>query len=259
MKASILLPSFNRPNLLKLGLLSIQKHRPKYDFEIVVLNDYLPDTTEEVCKQFPDLNIKYFFTGQRNLKGEIIKRVPGFALNIGIKKAEGDVIILSCPEMYHLNNALDILLDNLLVNPLTMVIPRFIYFDQSNETTSQLISNNQSPVDLTKLVGGSFGSCHTEMPYLMALYKNHLVEIGGYLETMTGHAGEDCQLINRLKLKGLTYTKTDAEAIHLWHSGTGDGNYHFENPAWVYNWNILQQTKDILIANEGIEWGVLDG
>ena len=261
MKISLILPSFKRPHLLELGLYSITQNPTARDLEIIVLNDGVPDQTEEVCKKFPSLNIKYIFTGKRNLGGTIIKRPPSFAQNIGLKQSTGDIIILSGPEIYHLNRAIDILVDILVDNPKTMVIPDFIYFDKSQQTTNALFRDRNSYIDIGSLLSGGFGRSHVEMPFLMALYKEHLMAINGWDETMTGYCGDDNDLILRLKRIGLSYIRTSAQAIHLWHEQSTDGNCHYENPAWVHNWNILQahvNDPSVIQVNIGKEWGKLD-
>lgn len=255
LNATLLLPAFKRAKLLELGLYSIQKNKPCYNLEIIVLNDGIEDDTEEVCKKFPDLNVRYIFTGMRNTP-IIKKRPPSFALNIGIKEATGDAIILSCPEVFHLNNAFNIVLSKLEQNIDSLVIPDFLYFDQNQITTNRLLEDKTTQIDVSTLVGKPFGACHVEMPFLMALYKYHVIEIGGYDEDMTGYAGEDCDLMERLKQKGLTYLRTDAEAIHLWHEGTNDGTAHWDNPAWVHNYNILTSRRGVINRNVGREWGV---
>lgn len=259
MRVSLLLPSFCRAPLLELGLFSITKNPTIHELEILVLNDGQEDDTEAVCKKFPSLNIRYIFTGQRNKNG-IIKRVPGFALNIGFKQCSHDIVILSCPEMFHLNRAIDILVENLVKTPLSMVIPDFIYFDKSQVTTNSLLNNRENSIDVDTLVGRPFGACHVEMPFLMAFYKSHALEIGGYDERMIGYAGEDSDFIERLKLKGLRHLRTQAQAIHLWHGNSSDGNYHFENPDWVINWNIYQNNvkNKTIEVNVGKDWGRLE-
>jgi GT2 family glycosyltransferase len=219
-----------------------------------------------VCDQFREkgLNIKYIFSGQRNLDGVIKSRVSGFALNIGIKQSTGDIIVLSCPEIYHLNNALDTIVRTLIPNPKSMVIPDLLYFDKTSEVTNYLVGLNndqlKNPViDTTKLVGGDYGRCHVEMNFLMAIYKNEIIEMGGFDEDFTGYAGEDNDFIERLKLKGLLHFRTPASAVHLYHGGHGDGNTHYENPAWVHNWNLLQSRRGTLIRNVGREWGRVNG
>jgi glycosyltransferase involved in cell wall biosynthesis len=261
MKISLLLPSFRRAHLLELGLYSITRNPTKYDLEIIVLNDGLPDETENVCKKFPSLNIKYVFTGKRNLNGTIVKRPPSFAQNIGLKQSAGDIIILSGPEIFHLNRALDILVDVLIHSPKSMIIPDFLYFDKLQHVTNALLSNRDAHIDIGALLSGSFGRSHVEMPFLMALYKEHLMTINGLDEDLTGYAADDNDLILRLKRIGLNYIRTPAQAIHLWHEESTDGGYHFENPAWVHNWNIYQahvNDTSIIKVNLNREWGKLD-
>ena len=267
MKVSILLSSFNRPHLLRLGLASIKKFKPKFDYEILVLNDYLEDETRAVCDVFGDsLNIRYIFTGQRNSSGNIKKRVSGLTLNVGIKQSAGDIIVLSCPEIFHLNSGLDMIVEKLVQNPMGMVIPGLMYFDQKGLLTKKLCELVSvegicgCSIDYSLLSQNEeYNKAHVQMPYLMALYKHHLMEIGGYDEDLTGYAGEDNDLVDRLILKGLNHVRTDARIIHLWHEGTGDGYAHWENPAWVHNWNILQARKGILVRNIGKKWGTIDG
>jgi glycosyltransferase involved in cell wall biosynthesis len=262
---TLLLASFNRPHLLKLGLSSITKFEYPFNLEVIVLNDGLEDETESVCEYYKNkksnIVIKYIFTGQRN-KGGAKKRVPGFALNIGVKQSKHDIIVLSSPEVYHLNNALGGIVPILEQNPLSMVIPKIVYFDQTAETTNYLLALDDSQlltpvIDTNKLRGGLFGECHGEMPYLMAFYKKEFTEIGGYDEDFLGYAGDDSDLIGRFKQKGLVYFKTLAAIVHLWHPGTNDGGFHWGDSAWVYNWNLLNSRKGDIIRNRNREWGQL--
>ena len=48
------------------------------------------------------MNIRYIFTGMRN-KEKLVWRCPSFAINIGVKQSKADYIILTCPEIYHLD------------------------------------------------------------------------------------------------------------------------------------------------------------
>ena len=114
-KLSLILPCFFRAKLLNLSLWSIVQQKIKYDLEIVVLNDCIKDNTEEICSKYKDkLNIKYIFTGQRNENSFIHTRIPGFAINIGVKQCKGEIIILSSPEVFHLNNSINLIVEPLL-------------------------------------------------------------------------------------------------------------------------------------------------
>lgn len=118
LQVSILITAFMRPHLLKWNLFSLARQEIGLDFETIVLNDGIPDETEALCREYQDiLNLKYVFTGQRNLKGELIYRVPGFAINIGARMASGDVLIISCAEMFHINNTIGLLAAPLHYDP----------------------------------------------------------------------------------------------------------------------------------------------
>jgi GT2 family glycosyltransferase len=163
-----------------------------------------------------------------------------------------------------LNTALELIVDALVRHPHSLAIPDLLYFDKEAEVTNYLVGLTDDQlknptVDLNKLVGAPYGRCHVEMNYLMAIEKNEIMAIGGFDEDFTGYAGEDNDFIDRLKGKGLIHFRTDASAIHLYHGGSGDGNCHYENPAWVHNWNLLQSRKGILVRNVGREWGVAGG
>ena len=260
-KVSLVLSSYKRPELLDIGLASILRNKPDFDFEIIVVNDGIHDNTAKVCQKYSRvLNMKYIFSGHRNLDGVMKHRVSGFALNIGIQQATGDIVVLSCPEIYHINKALQITVDGLVKNPDTMSVPELMYFDQDKAMTDILLGCGEEKIDYSLLSqDDEYNRAHIQMPYLMGIYKHHIMEMGGFDEDFTGYAGEDNDFVDRLKLKGLKHLRTDARIIHLYHGGTGDGYAHHENPAWVHNWNLLQSRKGILKRNEGRKWGKVDG
>jgi len=59
MKVSVMVLTFNRSKLLKETIDSILNQTFK-DFEIIVVDNYSTDNTEEVVKSYNDNRIKYF-------------------------------------------------------------------------------------------------------------------------------------------------------------------------------------------------------
>ena len=121
MKASILITTFNRAELLSYGLDSLARQNlNKDEVEVIVLNDGNPDdSTEGVCELFEDdLNIRYF--AARNRKDW---RVPGFAINFGAKQSKGKYMFISCAEMYHMDNTVERMIAALDSNQKLMTIP----------------------------------------------------------------------------------------------------------------------------------------
>jgi len=77
---SVIVPTYNRPFLLKKCLKSLMK-QDYSDFEVIVVDDGSKIDTKLIVKKFPE--VKYF--RQQN-KG------PGAARNFGLEKASGDII-----------------------------------------------------------------------------------------------------------------------------------------------------------------------
>ena len=262
MKISLIMASCNRPHLLDLGLWSIvQQKMTNHHLEIIVCNDGLIDSTKIICQKYEKkLNVKYYYTGQRNKNGIIIPRSPGFALNIGAKKATREILILSCPEIFHLNNAIELITKPLLSNKKLLTIPETMYFDDTGNTLKYLQNNVtlNLPDNLLKEIQKDKEAINSvTMPYLMGMIKQEYLDIHGYDEDFIGYAGTDCDFVERMKLKGLKHYRTEAKIIHLYHGKRCDSRTHWENPRWVYNYNLLLERKGIIVRNRDNKWGII--
>ena len=261
MKVSLILPSFCRSKLLNLGLFSLSQQIINHDLEILVINDGIKDNTEHWCEQYWNkLNIRYIFTGHRNIEG-IKFRSPSIALNIGIKQASGDIIILSCPEVFHLNNTIDNIIEPLLNNTKIISSHGKTYFDNTSELTNSLLKKpvyNLTGALLDLQLEHDTHRCEysKKLPFCMGMYKKELINIGGYDEDFTGWGADDDDLVNRLQLNGLKYAYTNARIIHLYHGKQYDrGN--FDNKEYQHNLKLFKERKDIIVRNKDRVWGIL--
>lgn len=256
MIVSLILPTFKRPELLQIGLESISNQIFHYDLEIVILNDGIEDETETICKKFSNLNIRYYFTGQRN-KNEIIWRCPGYAINIGVKKCLGNIIILSCPEMFHCSiyNFQNIV-DSLKMKSNVFVTPTEIIYDDTGDILNKV--KQQQKIDYNNFIIRTKESDASRMPYFMAMWKESFLNINGYDERMVGYCADDNDFVDRLTINN-ERIKVKLPIIHLYHGKVSDCQCHFENPAWVINWNIYQENKKMKIVKVNLdkEWGVI--
>ena len=153
MNVSLVMGTFKRTKLLDLNLWAIAQQKINYELEIIVCNDYLPDDTEKICNKYKNkLNIKYIFTGQRNLREKIKSRNSGFALNIGVKKATGDILILTCAEIFQTNNAINLIVLPLINNKKLLSIPTKMGFDDTGKLSAFLLNKQTSdlPKELLK-------------------------------------------------------------------------------------------------------------
>jgi glycosyltransferase involved in cell wall biosynthesis len=259
MKLSIIMPTFKRFHLLKWGLSSLSTQKMPSEYEILVLNEGLPDDkTEDVCKEFTNLNIKYMFTGQRNLTGEMKWRTPCYPINIGIKQAKGDFIIITCPEIYHLDECISPMVTALEKNPKQMVVTKgkddwaedflqYLEIRDARNKEQELFEYYRLTYALT-----------TTLPFFMAMSRSEVTEIGGYDEDFgTGICFDDANFVDRMLTKGNAYRNFGLRIVHLYHPRL---NYKLEEIQilWKKNEALYNTRKGTIYANQNREWGVLD-
>lgn len=253
MQVSILITSFMRPHLLKWNLRSLACQTIPYTFETIVLNDGIPDQTEDICRQYQDkLNLKYLFTGQRNTTGCLVYRVPGFALNIGIRAAAGPVLIISCAEMFHLNNTVWELACPTLSDP--KILSTSIGMDDTGSFLDDLEAHHglfQWDDYYTR-----YPTLNTRLPFLMAIDHQELINIGGYDEDFTGFAFDDDDVVHRLTLNGCHIALTQAQTIHLYHPRHDDT--HVNTPEYRLNQKLFVTRKKQIVRNQGRYWGYME-
>lgn len=254
MELSILVTAFQRANLLKCHLQSLAKQTKNFEYEILVLNDGLEDDTKSVCDQFSgQLPIKYIFTGQRNING-IQWRVPGYAINIGIKQATGKSIIITCAEMYLLNDMLMDYQSILSGNNKAIVITEGL--DDRVGTVSRQIEQQNGEsirVDIDKRVG--IFPLHTKFPFFMGINREQVLKIGGYDEDFTGYAYDDGDFVHRLENFNCHFITLPYKVLHLYHK-----RLVYSDPVVkvkvAYNEKLYRERAENIQANQGREWGV---
>jgi len=250
MKASIIITSFNRPHLLRFGLQSLAKQNLE-DVEVIVLNDGdVNDDTENVCKSFANvLDIKYF--AAKHVKEW---RVPGFAINFGVKQAQGKYLFISCAEIYHMDNSIKVMLDALDDNEAlgTNVIT---YPCDGRDDDGRLLAKLTSGEALTDFDYLGFEQkLGVHLPFFVGMKASSFVDIGGYDEDFTGICFDDDDFINRLAVNN-SKAITNCRIVHLYHP-----RLNFQNPEMQrrleFNKRLYQQRLDrVLVRNTGRIWG----
>ncbi len=250
---SIIITTFQRPHLLQWGLYSLSKQALPVKFETIVLNDGIPDETEAICKKYEkSLNLKYVFTGERNLNGENVWRVPGFAINIGAKMSRGKVLIISCAEMFHLNDCIAHLTFPVLDNPKRIGIP--VARDDHDSSFLNHLNHTGGAYDYNSFYN-DYPPLNTNLPFLTSVYREEFFAIGGYDEDFIGIGYDDNDIMLRLLKNGCSYYQTAAETIHLFHERIW---YAKENaPETLFNRNLYYARQNQIIRNQNREWGVL--
>lgn len=248
---SIIITTFQRPHLLKWGLFSLAQQAMPADFETIVLNDGYPDESEKICQAFKTkLNLRYVFTGQRNLLGGSRWRVPGFAINIGARLSEGKILILSCAEMFHLNDSIIQLTYPLLADSKRLGIP--IGRDDQDGSFLNKLNYSQGDFDYEDFYN-NYRWLDTRLPFLTSISREAFFAIGGYDEDFLGIGYEDNDIMERLINNGGYYYQTAAEAIHLYHERIFYGREN--SPEAQLNCRLYYEKKGQIVRNQNREWG----
>ena len=221
-KLSIIIPTFCRPNLLRLGLYSLQKQTLNFSYEIIILNDGEEnDGTKEVIEEFSHtLNIKYIVCRQKD--DPIDFRIPGFALNIGVAHATGRHLIIMSPEIFILDDKITEMMRILDKNPSLMVIPEGLN-DSSGECLQLVEQTKQITGDQFAQFAQTCTKLNTELPFFMAINRQKYLDIGGYDENFVGYCFDDNDFVCRLQDIGCQYYHVDMRVVHLYHSRKREG------------------------------------
>jgi glycosyltransferase involved in cell wall biosynthesis len=241
---SIIITSFQRSKLLRYGLNSYLKQDLNFNYEILVINDGVEDDTEAVCKEFQNkLNIRYIFTGQRN-KELLQWRVPAVAINIGAKLTEGKNIIISCSEIFLLNNCIKKISDTLNNFPNGIVIPEgkddneglFLKYLDSNLTGDELSYFFKLP------------PLNTELPFFMGISKTQFEELNGYDEDFVGYCWEDADFVDRLKYNKCDFIRLPEKIIHIYHPRKRINLANIDQK-WLFNQKMFYDRRGIVKRN----------
>lgn len=271
MKIEVLITSFKRPEYLQWNLSTLSRQNLKhYDYHVTVLNDGVEDTTIDVVNYYrgTGMPIDYLFTGQRNRDGTKW-RVPGFAFNIGIKRSNADIVVLSCAEMYHLNESFSFVIRPVLSDPMAIGTPHKVYDDGGglirflNNEYLQYLGHPRNTDELNRFIAlaknpkpDPFMS-NPYMPYFMAIRRQSLLDIGGYDEDFVGKASDDNDLMERLVAVGHKYVFTPAEVIHLFHPKPKAADL-LNSDTFKHNRRLMIERRGKNVRNAGREWGVPD-
>jgi glycosyltransferase involved in cell wall biosynthesis len=259
MDLSIIIPTFQRAELLDMGLQSLAKQNVKSHYEILVLNEGIEDRTQIICKQYGNyLPIRYIFTGQRNANG-IKWRIPAFAINIGAQLAQGKNLILTCPEIYAINDCLQTMINLMNEDPKRIVITEGK--DDRGAIFLEYVKSNVDEKTLDRMYDQGVRNMHalnTEYPFFMGINRDEFVNIGGYDEDFgDGYCWDDLDIVTRLKKNGCYYHKIRSKIVHLYHPRLRYGADDIKI-GWKKNEAMFYAKINQIKRNEGRAWGVLE-
>jgi GT2 family glycosyltransferase len=233
-KISIVSPYFNRkPELIK--TLKVMRKSSVKDFEYILIDDASSDEhrIEDLVVEFPFIKLTRI---NPNEKKHINPCIP---FNMGIAKANGDIIILQSPECLHVGDVIDYALNNTKQNQY-VVFPCFSLSPKSSSVLNTVdfnMENNLLNETLIKRVGGltdfsaegpagrnnswfshpTYRKCLYN--FLVALTVVDLHDLGGFNEGLAfGHGYDDTDFVARVIKKGMeVLTPLEPFCLHQHH------------------------------------------
>jgi glycosyltransferase involved in cell wall biosynthesis len=109
---SIVLPYFNKRQLLMNTLQSIAHFKKNYPIEVVIVDDASTQKINDVKTLFPGLNITLITVG----RNPVTWRGPVVAYNIGFNAAKGDVIMINGTDCFHMGDIIGYVFENFKPN-----------------------------------------------------------------------------------------------------------------------------------------------
>jgi len=267
MKFSIVMTTCNRDTFLRYALGSLQRQGlGQMDHEVIVANDGHREETESLCRTSPvvaGLNVRHIHTGTRT---QAYWRCMGFAANVGIQQATGEIVVLTNSDIFHIGETLRPVIAAAENDRMAMSTLHDVYDDDGRLVT--LLGKAKATVahHLGEVVDRirkgprppGFYPANPDVPFFLAVRREHLLYVGGYDEDFIGCASEDCDLLDRLQAIGCryVYAPPGAEAIHLYHGRRGIKELEAD-PGFAYNIRLRKERAGQLVRNVNRPWGEL--
>ncbi len=222
---SVIIPTYNRPEMLRLTLESI--HNQTFsDFEVLVIDDGTPNSlNEELCREFP--KVQYFKI--ENSGG------PSRPRNMGIQRAKGKYVTFLDDDDLWLPQKLEkqaaVLEDNSefgIVHTPCKVINA--YGEETSETIGQPRAKNLKHGDVSMRMIGDW----TLMTSSVMIRKTILDKVGFFKEDMP-QAGEDTQFWTRCSFYTKFYYLDEPLVLYRRHEGISSQlrQKYFELPFYL--------------------------
>lgn len=232
---SIILPYYNRKELLMQTLNSFEHFYSDKDLEVVIVDD--ASSNEHRIENDLDFNLKIKLIRLENKNGIN----PCYPYNVGVRESIGDIIILSSPETFHNNNIFDVTNNFEYIDDDTYLL--FSVFCLTDKNIIESISKSEF-IDVLNIINNvkykfyqnlgengypfnnNYGSWYTHsihrssgLNFFTAITRNRFYELSGFDERFRGGTGfDDDEFRDRLIEANVKFKYIDeALGIHVNH------------------------------------------
>lgn len=275
---SVIISYYNRPQYLENTLWSIHHMTARVEpFEVIIVDDTSIDEqrAERVADRFKELlDIKVIYRPEK--KG----RNRGVPINIGVKAAQGDIVLIQDTDNMHMTSVINQLLgmylygarfaafcacynvtkaDQTMIERKDLSVPTSVIEVRDEVELLEKDSENEE-------AGGWY--CHSFFRPMgngapFAMWREDFLTMGGFDEDFAEFWGfEDSDLINRIHLMGMPQiVLDDVLTFHQQHYDIGNREDMMNRMnGWEHNkriWDGAKEKRTDWVANAGREWGVL--
>ncbi|NND62761.1 MAG: glycosyltransferase [Flavobacteriaceae bacterium] len=220
---SVIIPTFNRPDLLRQTLASVV-YQTYENIEIIVVDDGTPgDENQKLCSEMSQIN----YIKIDNSGGAAKPR------NIGIDNAKGELIAFLDDDDIWLPEKIEKQIAVLNANPDYDLVHGYCkIIDLEGNETGRIIGRTQDPKDKHGAVAMKMlGNWTLMMP--TPLLRKSLVEKVGYFNEKMPQAGEDVEYWLRCALVSKFYYMDECLAHYRYHQSTGKqlSDHYLELPS----------------------------
>lgn len=290
MKVSVVIPTYNRPELLYRVLYRLLVQQDP-DYEVLVSIDddeELRPRSCEVCAEFEaqTMPIRVFMTGQfkRGVNWSSQEgwsagqgwSLESYPYNVGIRHAQGGLVLLNSGDTMSISRTLDQHRQWHLAHDEAVLVSTVHALSKQTQETIEKYPWREDPATL--LFDGSCADLYVgdgqsylpgrprlqvlrPLPFQMSVPRHALWYIRGFDEDFFGRMPyADDDLADRLTRLGLGFHySADAVAAHQWHAApdmltkhsTAKSNDYFDSGKTLF----LQRSKEHIIRNVKHEWG----
>lgn len=250
-QASVVIPTYNRIDELRLTLSSLQKQVCRYKFEVIVADDGSSDDTKSVVEEFIDtLDIRYCFQSDKGFRAAA-------ARNMGIQLALGDICVFIDNGIILHSKAIESHIKSHHNSEVPCVVIGYVYGFQSAieepEEVKRIVDINTPDKAIEIMDKKGFFDAREEYyrelgedlhmwpaPFVIcwtcniSIPKKTVIEIGMFDEWFTSWGGEDNDLGLALQKNNIKFVLSrDAKSIHYPHEKESLGDWKNNREAAV--------------------------
>jgi GT2 family glycosyltransferase len=230
--------AYQRSEQLRKTLESIREQTVQPD-QIILVEDGVNFDSQQTKQYCLDLGAEYYQRVNRPSSLDACSSIP---INIGIRRATGEVLVLQCSECkYEEKDGLERLTAPVILDQYVTTNPRVQCLNKDGSFNLWFIHERENPRFLN---------------FCQALRTSWAIKIGGFDERYQGFGWEDNDFEERLRVQGVVQKRVETLVSHQWHAPARAGTEWHNKELYDRMYGSIELGEKP-IANEGKTWGSL--